>query len=165
MKALILSQQELLKYEGHYGGPVDGNWSPRCAAAMRSFTGTVKAHPSRMRTTPFMTTDTIPETWRWVGSGVDLRLIRRDRPDTRYVVLDETTATKPTASVETLHVEAAEDVSLSAVAGLFDAQQDSVTAGADDVVVADEASAEEDNSDSVSAGDAQAVKPKSLKRR
>ena len=157
MKALILSQQELLKYEGHYGGPVDGNWSPRCASAMRSFTGTVKAHPARMRTTPFMTTDTIPETWRWVGSGADLRLIRRDRPDTRYIA-SETTATQPTPPVETVHVEADEDVSLSAVAGLFDAQQDSVTA-------ADEAAAEDDNSADVSSGDVQAVKPKSLKRR
>lgn len=163
MKALILSQQELLKYEGHYGGPVDGNWSPRCASAMRSFTGTVKAHPARMRTTPFMTTDTIPETWRWVGSGADLRLIRRDRPDTRYIA-SETTATQPTPPVETVHVEADEDVSLSAVAGLFDAQQDSVTAS-DDVVVADEAAAEDDNSADVSSGDVQAVKPKSLKRR
>lgn len=151
MKALILSQQELLKYEGHYGGPVDGNWSARCSAAMRSFTGTAKAHPARMRDTPFMTTDTIPETWRWVGAGADLRLIRRDRPDTRYVAPAETAA----VVVEAVQVEAPDEVGLDAVAGLFDAQ-DSVAAS-NDVVV-------EDEHDLAEVG-AESSKPKSSKRR
>ena len=58
-----------------------------------------------MRENHFSTCDTIPQSWRWVGAGAELRLVRRDRPDTNYS-LPETTAPAP---VEVTADEVSED--------------------------------------------------------
>lgn len=94
MQNLIKSQQVLLRDAGFYAGEISGVWNPACQDAMRAFTGTAKAYPARLRENPFSTCDTIPQSWRWVGAGAELRLVRRDRPDTNYS-LPETTAPAP----------------------------------------------------------------------
>lgn len=94
MQNLIKSQQVLLRDAGFYAGEISGVWNPACQDAMRAFTGTVKAYPARLRENHFSTCDTIPQSWRWVGAGAELRLVRRDRPDTNYL-LPETTAPAP----------------------------------------------------------------------
>ena len=94
MQNLIKSQQVLLRDAGFYAGEISGVWNPACQDAMRAFTGTAKAYPARLRENHFSTCDTIPQSWRWVGAGAELRLVRRDRPDTNYF-LPETTAPAP----------------------------------------------------------------------
>ena len=94
MQNLIKSQQVLLRDAGFYAGEISGVWNPACQDAMRAFTGTVKAYPARLRENHFSTCDTIPQSSRWVGAGAELRLVRRDRPDTNYS-LPETTAPAP----------------------------------------------------------------------
>ena len=94
MQNLIKSQQVLLRDAGFYAGEISGVWNPACQDAMRAFTGTAKAYPARLRENHFSTCDTIPQSWRWVGAGAELRLVRRDRPDTNYS-LPETTVPAP----------------------------------------------------------------------
>ena len=94
MQNLIKSQQVLLRDAGFYAGEISGVWNPACQDAMRAFTGTAKAYPARLRENHFSTCDTIPQSWRWVGAGAELRLVRRDRPDTNYS-LPETTVPSP----------------------------------------------------------------------
>jgi hypothetical protein len=94
MQNLIKSQQVLLRDAGFYAGEISGVWNPACQDAMRAFTGTAKAYPARLRENHFSTCDTIPQSWRWVGAGAELRLVRRDRPDTNYS-LPETTSPAP----------------------------------------------------------------------
>ena len=94
MQNLIKSQQVLLRDAGFYAGEISGVWNPACQDAMRAFTGTAKAYPARLRENHFSTCDTIPQSWRWVGAGAELRLVRRDRPDTNYS-RPETTAPAP----------------------------------------------------------------------
>ena len=105
MQNLIKSQQVLLRDAGFYAGEISGVWNPACQDAMRAFTGTAKAYPARLRENHFSTCDTIPQSWRWVGAGAELRLVRRDRPDTNYS-LPETTAPAP---VEVTADEVSED--------------------------------------------------------
>jgi hypothetical protein len=81
MQNLIKSQQVLLRDAGFYAGEISGVWNPACQDAMRAFTGTAKAYPARLRENHFSTCDTIPQSWRWVGAGAELRLVRRDRPE------------------------------------------------------------------------------------
>ena len=105
MQNLIKSQQVLLRDAGFYAGEISGVWNPACQDAMRAFTGTAKAYPARLRENHFSTCDTIPQSWRWVGAGAELRLVRRDRPDTNYS-LPETTVPSP---VEVTADEVSED--------------------------------------------------------
>ena len=105
MQNLIKSQQVLLRDAGFYAGEISGVWNPACQDAMRAFTGTAKAYPARLRENHFSTCDTIPQSWRWVGAGAELRLVRRDRPDTNYS-LPETTVPAP---VEVTADEVSED--------------------------------------------------------
>ena len=95
MQNLIKSQQVLLRDAGFYAGEISGVWNPACQDAMRAFTGTAKAYPARLRENHFSTCDTIPQSWRWVGAGAELRLVRRDRPDTNYAIPEKTTAPAP----------------------------------------------------------------------
>ena len=108
MQNLIKSQQVLLRDAGFYAGEISGVWNPACQDAMRAFTGTAKAYPARLRENHFSTCDTIPQSWRWVGAGAELRLVRRDRPDTNYVIPEKTTAPAP-APVEVTADAVSED--------------------------------------------------------
>lgn len=108
MQNLIKSQQVLLRDAGFYAGEISGVWNPACQDAMRAFTGTAKAYPARLRENHFSTCDTIPQSWRWVGAGAELRLVRRDRPDTNYAIPEKTTAPAP-APVEVTADAVSED--------------------------------------------------------
>ena len=132
MQNLIKSQQVLLRDAGFYAGEISGVWNPACQDAMRAFTGTAKAYPARLRENHFSTCDTIPQSWRWVGAGAELRLVRRDRPDTNYS-LPETTAPVPVevtadaVSEDQLETEEASSSVLATPAVAAEVQEPEVT--------------------------------------
>lgn len=132
MQNLIKSQQVLLRDAGFYAGEISGVWNPACQDAMRAFTGTAKAYPARLRENHFSTCDTIPQSWRWVGAGAELRLVRRDRPDTNYS-LPETTAPAPVevtadaVSEDQLETEEASSSVLATPAVAAEVQEPEVT--------------------------------------
>lgn len=132
MQNLIKSQQVLLRDAGFYAGEISGVWNPACQDAMRAFTGTAKAYPARLRENHFSTCDTIPQSWRWVGAGAELRLVRRDRPDTNYS-LPETTAPTPVevtadaVSEDQLETEEASSSVLATPAVAAEVQEPEVT--------------------------------------
>jgi hypothetical protein len=132
MQNLIKSQQVLLRDAGFYAGEISGVWNPACQDAMRAFTGTAKAYPARLRENHFSTCDTIPQSWRWVGAGAELRLVRRDRPDTNYS-LPETTSPAPvevtadSVSEDQLETEEASSSVLATPAVAAEVQEPEVT--------------------------------------
>ena len=133
MQNLIKSQQVLLRDAGFYAGEISGVWNPACQDAMRAFTGTAKAYPARLRENHFSTCDTIPQSWRWVGAGAELRLVRRDRPDTNYSLPEKTTAPAPVevtadaVSEDQLETEEASSSVLATPAVAAEVQEPEVT--------------------------------------
>lgn len=133
MQNLIKSQQVLLRDAGFYAGEISGVWNPACQDAMRAFTGTAKAYPARLRENHFSTCDTIPQSWRWVGAGAELRLVRRDRPDTNYAIPEKTTAPAPVevtadaVSEDQLETEEASSSVLATPAVAAEVQEPEVT--------------------------------------